>query len=140
MRLAGCGSITSFQIHGELFHLQGSLELQLGQLLCFTQLFFFDSACAAVSHYAQHSELNKQLLQQLRVMLRDVYNLFIDMHISAQKVLQNNDNTDKTLHIILNLQMCLIMKTSADQHRENLPISNEVSLIIQNDEYSSSEH
>ena len=78
------------------------------------QLFFFDPAYAAASCYAQHSELNEQLLQQLEVMLRDVHNSFIDMYISAQEVLQNNDNTDKTLHIILNLQMCLIMKTDAD--------------------------
>ena len=114
MRLAGCSGITSFQIHGELFHLQGLLELQLRQLPCFAQLFFFNPAYAAVSCYAQHSELNEQLLQQLGVMLRDVHNLFIDMYISAQEVLQNNDNTDETLHIILNLQMRLIMKTGAD--------------------------
>ena len=73
-------------------------------------------------------------------MLKDVYNLFIDMYISAQKVLQNNSNTDETLHIILNSQMHLIMKTDADQCRENLPTSNEVNLIIQDDEYSSSKH
>lgn len=47
-------------------------------------------------------------------MLKDVHNSFINMYISAQKVLQNNDNIDETLHIILNLQMCLIMKTDAD--------------------------
>ena len=73
-------------------------------------------------------------------MLRDVHNLFIDMYISVQEVLQNNDNTDETLCIILNLQMHLIMETDADQCRENLPTSNEVSLIIQDDEYSGSEH
>ena len=47
-------------------------------------------------------------------MLRDVHNPFIDMYISAQEVLQNNGNTDKTLWIILNPQMCLIMETGAD--------------------------
>ena len=114
MRLAGCAGITSFQIHGELFHLQGSLESQLGQLPCFAQLFFFDPAYAAVSCYAQHSELDEHLLQQLGVMLRDVHNPFIDMYISVREVLQNNGNTDETLCIILNLQMHLIMKTDAD--------------------------
>ena len=104
------------------------------------QLFFFDPVYTAVSCYAQHSELNKQLLQQLEVMLRDVYNSFINMYISAQKALQNNSNTDETLCIILNLQMCLIIETDADQCRENLLISNKVSLIIQNDEYSSPRH
>ena len=78
------------------------------------QLFFFNLTYASVSCYAQHSELNEQLLQQLEVMLRDVYNSFIDMYISAQEALQNNDNTDETLCIILNLQMHLIMETDAD--------------------------
>ena len=73
-------------------------------------------------------------------MLRDVHNPFIDMYISAREALQNNGNTDKTLWIILNPQMRLIMETGADRRRENLPTSNEVGLIIQDDEYSGPGH
>ena len=73
-------------------------------------------------------------------MLRDVHNPFIDMYISAREALQNNGNTVETLRIILNPQICLIMETGADRRKENLPTSNEVSLIIQDDEYSGLGH
>lgn len=121
----------SFQIHEELFHLQGPLQATIENLLCFAQLFFYDPAEATRKRNERYSNLNSYLLRLLTNMLHDC-NPFISLYKTANEVLQSNAiSTD--LRVILNPQMRLIIEEGSDKRRTNLSTSNEMIAIISNE-------
>ena len=65
------GGIHSFQIYGELYHLQGPLQLSIGRKPCFAQLYFFDPSYAAQVYTTVDINLRggllKSLIQELRM-------------------------------------------------------------------------
>lgn len=129
-RLQGAGGITCFQIHGELFHYQGSLEAS-SEPPCFAQLFFYDPAYAAGIRTARYPQLDKPLLIELTGMLT-AYNPFIPIYQTARERLRAQQGDHR---ILLNPQMRLIIETGADRRRENLPTGEELAAVLP-DEYA----
>lgn len=59
-----------------------------------------------------------------------VRNPFIEIHKTANKRLKHQADSTEQLRMLLSLQMHFVLGTGADRHRENLPTSDEVALII----------
>ena len=88
-RTANWGNgVQCFQIHGELYHLQGPLEPAEDQHPQFAQLFLFDLAFAADSRSIQHPKLDPVILQQLTDMLHQC-NPYIKIYQTAKERLED---------------------------------------------------
>ena len=90
-RLRGQGGIQPFQIHGELFHLQGPLQQHEGRIPNYAQLYFHDPAMANTSRMARAPILREHLLQRLIIMLQECQNPFIDHYKTAKDCLDTHD-------------------------------------------------
>lgn len=130
---ANGGGISCFQIHGELYHLQGPLVLAIGATPSFAQLYFYDPEYSAQVRHATHPTLDIMVLQRLTMELNSI-NPFIEFYKTAKERLDNASTQDGNARVILNPRLQLIVETGADKRRNNLPTSNEVAVIIP-DEY-----
>ena len=129
------GGPNCFQIHGELYHLQGPLEPPTDVAPRYAQLYFYDPSYATDVRLRARpdTQLDATILRCLTAMLSEVRNPFIALYQTARERLQVQPTTTPS-RIILNPQMRLILEAGADRRRENLPTSNEVAVIIP-DEY-----
>jgi hypothetical protein len=122
--------IQCFQIHGALYHYQGSLVPELGETPRFAQLFIYDPQLDAQAanniRLGRYSNLKPQVLGELTDMLSDC-NPFISLYRTARERLQDQPANSR---LLLNPQMRLVMESGADRRRENLPTANEVTAII----------
>ena len=66
------GRIQSFQIHGELYHLQGPLNPSSGQRPWFAQLYFYDPSYAAQACSTTNPNIKETLLRSIMEELREV--------------------------------------------------------------------
>ena len=126
------GGIRCFQIHGELYHLQGPLRPHENNAPVFVQLYFYDPIYAAQERGATHPTLDSNILLQLTTELHEI-NPYIQIYKTARERLEEVAPSENDFRIILNPQLKLIMETGADRRRENLPTSNEIALIIANE-------
>ena len=133
------GGVQPFQIHGELFHLQGPLDVETGQLPNYAQLYFYDPAFTNTTRISRATVLRESLLERLTNMLHECHNPFIQYYKTAKECLDSYRQSQGPMRIILNPQMRLIMETGADQRRENLPTANEIAVLIP-DEYNEPGH
>ena len=137
-RPEGQGSgIRCFQIHGELYHLQGPLQPPHDGISAFAQLYFYDPAYAAQASYTSHPRLDHNFLQNLTIMLHEVYP-YIAIYKTAKEIAKEGldaiSSSQSEVKVVLNPQLRLVMETSTDRQRENLPRSDEIAVIIP-DEY-----
>jgi len=130
--------VNCFQIHGELYHLQGPLDAAAGQAPRYAQLYFYDPAYATDVRLRANTGLDGTVLRRLLDMLYDVRNPYIRLYLTARERLQTQ-HTAEPSRIILNPQLRLVLEKGADRRRENLPTSEEVAVIIP-DEYSDPSH
>ena len=126
--------VTSFNIHGELYHLQGPLETAEGRVPQYAQLFFYDPVYAAQLRSERNPELSDQLIRQLTDMLQEI-NPYISLYKTAAESLRIAAAADQPAQVVMTPQMQLVMQIGADRRRENLPTSEEVAVIIP-DEYT----
>ena len=96
------GGVNCFQIHGELYHLQGPLDTATGQSPRYAQLYFYDPAYATDTHLRANTELDGTILRGLLDMLIDVGNPFISLYQTARERLQARQHTAEPSRIILN--------------------------------------
>ena len=83
----GCGPIC-FQIHGELYHLQGPLDPD-DDFPRFTQLFFYDPDDATSIRTRQYTKLDPDIVRRLTEMLHNM-NPFIRLYKTASEALREN--------------------------------------------------
>jgi hypothetical protein len=115
-----------FQIHGELFHYQGPLELGSQQVPAFAQLFFYDPEYATDLRLQYRPSLDREILYGLHEMLTE-HNPFIRIYKTARERLATQPGY---FRILLNPQMHLVLQSGADRRRENLPTSTELAGIL----------
>jgi hypothetical protein len=128
-RLGPHAGNVAFQIHGELYHLQGPLHPRDHERPRYAQLFLYDPQLATDSRYQQNSNLNRRLLDLLDQLLRE-NNPFYAVYLTAKERLDAAATSQEDTRIILSPQLRLIMEKGADRRRENLPTGNEVALLI----------
>ena len=115
-----------FQIHGDLFHLQGPLEPGSQELPAFAQLFFYDSDYATDLRLRRSPRLDRTILYGLHEMLQ-TSNPFIPIYQTARERLTVQGGS---YQILLNPQIRLIVESKADRRRENLPTTSELAGIL----------
>ena len=71
--------VNCFQIHGELYHLQGPLDAAAGQAPRYAQLYFYDPAYATEARQRANTQLDGSILRDLLDML-DVHNPYIRLY------------------------------------------------------------
>ena len=120
------GGIQCFQICGQLFHFHGPLRPPSHETPSFAQLFFYDPAYATDIRANQYSQLDRTILLRLTEMLTDC-NPFIRIYKTARERLATQQ---ADFRILLNPRLQLVIEAGADRRRENLPTSNEVTVII----------
>lgn len=130
------GTFQLFQIHGERYHRQGPL-LPASELddARFSQVYLYDPADATRARSTRAPELNANLIRSLTMMLQDL-NPLIQVYLTAQERFAEISETEDNCRLILNPQLRLVVERGADLRRENLPIADEVSMILP-DEYGS---
>ncbi|KAH8144449.1 uncharacterized protein LAJ45_11579 [Morchella importuna] len=133
---AQVAGVRCFQIHGELYHLQGPLTAAAQDTPKFAQLYFYDPVYAAYLRQQEHPNLDLAILERLTNEL-NIVNPFISLYKTAKERLDAASQGDGNVRMLLNLQLRLVMEHGADKRRENLPTSNEVAAIIP-DEYGDS--
>ena len=126
--LLGAG-VNCFQIHGELYHLQGPLEPEAGQVARFSQLFLYDPEYAAKVRHDSHPELENNILERLTVMMHEI-NPFVSIYKMARERLAEQVDQGQDSRIILNPRLELVLEVGADRRRFNLPTGQEVAMII----------
>ena len=135
------GGLQCFQIHGALYHLAGPLQHAANIRPQFAQVFLYDPEDAVQQlrlrpgGYALSEAIEVVLFQQLLEMLHNC-NPFIAIYRTAFERLKEAiaNVSEEQLQVILNPRMELICATGADQRRHNIPVANEVAMIIP-DEY-----
>ena len=128
------GGVNCFQIHGELYHLQGPLDAAASQAPRYAQLYFYDPAYATEARLRANTQLDGAILRGLLDMLYDVNNPYIQLYLTARERLRARQHSAGPSRVILNPQMRLVLEEGADRRRENLPTSDEVAVLIP-DEY-----
>ena len=140
------GGLQCFQIHGALYHLAGPLQHATNIRPQFAQVFLYDPEDAVEQlrirpgGHALSEAIEVNLFQQLLEMLH-MCNPFIAMYRTVHERMQEavaNIPTDQ-MQLILNPRMELICATGVDRRRHNVPIANEVAMIIP-DEYCVAGH
>ncbi|PMD18327.1 hypothetical protein NA56DRAFT_251299 [Hyaloscypha hepaticicola] len=120
-----------FQIHGELFHLQGPL-LPGSEAPSFAQLFFYNPDYTTDTRLQYRPSLDRDILRGLHEILTDC-NPFIGLYKSTRERLAETERAQNDqFHLILDPQIRLVMESGADHRRENLPISNKLADILPN--------
>ena len=127
------GGIRCFQIHGEVYHLQGSLRPLANTAPAFALLYLYDPTYATQERHSAHPSLDSNILLQLTNVFHKV-NPYMQIYKIARERLEESVQSGHEVRIILNPQLRRIIDTGADRRRENLPTSNEIALIIP-DEY-----
>ena len=92
-RVAAQRGPNSFQVHGEVYHIQGPLVPESSQNAQYAQLFFYDPAYAANRRYQRNPTLNQTVMGDLTQMLKDV-NPYISVYRTAREQLQSLPDTD----------------------------------------------
>jgi hypothetical protein len=98
----------TFQIQGELHHLQGPLNLQAGREPIYAQYFIYDPDKASRRRSTRNTELSQSLLRELDVMIRQ-FNPHYRIFKTAREVLNETSNSQST-RIIITPRLQLIME------------------------------
>ena len=106
--------IRCFQIHGELYYLQGPLQPHQNSVPAFAQLYFYDPAYAAQARHTAYPRLDDNVLQNLTTMLHEV-NPYIAIFKTAEAELDAISSSQSEARVVLNPQLRLVMETVADR-------------------------
>ena len=79
------GGVNCFQIHGELYHLQGPLDTTAGQAPRYAQLYFYDPVYATNARLQANTELDGTILRRLLDMLNNARNPYIPLYQIARE-------------------------------------------------------
>lgn len=117
------GGPYSFRIQGELCHWSGSLTPSEGEEPMFAQLYIYDPATAHEARCRHNGNLNPLTLQTLQDTLWESHP-YAAVYRHAHECLSQSNSVDLSIRL-----HCI-----GDKRRYNLPIANEVAVIIPGNE------
>ncbi|KAG0132769.1 hypothetical protein HOY82DRAFT_538643 [Tuber indicum] len=124
------GTFHLFQIHGSLYHRQGPLLPAGGSPVAwFFQFYHYDLADAARTRSALASMLDSILILSLMQILQKS-NPLIHHYVTAQEHFGKISQAENNCCLILYPQLHVVLERVADCRRENLPMADEVSMIL----------
>jgi hypothetical protein len=83
---------------------------------------------AAHTLFAHNTNLSQSLLRELDAMIRQ-FNPYYRIFQTAREVLSETSNSQLT-RIVITPRLQLIIEKGADRRRENLPVADEIALLI----------
>ena len=98
----------------------------------YAQLFLIHPHLATDSRHGRNPTLNRRLLGLLDKLLRE-HHRFYPVYLTAKERLDAAADREDT-RVIPNPQLRLIMQKGADRRRENLPTTDELALLIPEEE------
>ena len=117
------GGPYSFRIQGELCHWSGPLTAGEGEEPVFAQLYVYDPADALATRQRNNPTLNPTTLQTLQDVLWDSHP-YAAIYRHAHELIEQDGSADFSIRL-----HCI-----GDKRRYNLPITNEVAVIIPGNE------
>ena len=117
------GGPYSFRIQGELCHWSGSLAPKDGEEPVFAQLYIYDPETAHRARCRRNADLNPSTLQALQDVLWESHP-YAAIYRHAHELLSHDDSVDLSIRL-----HCI-----GDKCRYNLPITNEVAVVIPGNE------
>ena len=124
------GGLRAFSIRGEVIHYQGPLYHANGQPPRWAQIYFYDPNYAEGLRLQNCPDrLRPATVHTISTVIYDV-NPFIRMYKTAREVLDAHPVVSSPLEVVLDPQLRLLIQRGADRRRENLPISEEIAVII----------
>ena len=130
-----------YMIHGSFYHRSGPLNPEPGSDPQFSQIYFHEPE-AATQYRLRNSltyrgtVLDETILRPLQDYITTnnpyirTYRSARDQLLSAEAEMRANGLPDTRIRVLLEPNMKITIRTDADLRRENLPTSNEVSMII----------
>ncbi|CAG8758628.1 24213_t:CDS:2, partial [Dentiscutata erythropus] len=116
----------NFRIHGQVYHLIGSLLPNEGHILAFAQLYIYNTANEITNCQNSIHELNENVLQSLQNML-DICNPYIQNFWHARDIISDN--------IITEILMIICSDRNQDICYYNALTASNVAAIIVGDRY-----
>lgn len=125
----------SFHVHGEVYHTQGPLEANCPENARYAQLFFYDPEYATDLRHQRNPELNRETMGDLTQMLEH-FNPYISIYRTARERLSrmSHDTDEDGSKVLLNARLNLVVEAGADRRHHNLPVANEVAVIMLEEE------
>ena len=100
-----------------------------GRDALYSQIYLYDPAYAAQERSRRAPELDPEIVHSLTLMLQQS-NPMIQMYLTAKERLADIAQAEDNFCLILNPQLQLVVERGADMRRENLPTTDEVSMIL----------
>ena len=128
----------SVQVHGELYHLQGPLNINHSNPR-YNQLYIYDPTFASSIRTSNNAELDPELTKDLSIMLHENSgNPFVRIYKHAHEILKSESDRQReegseNFHVRLNPQMKMELVVGIDKRTQNLPTADEVAGIIPNE-------
>ncbi|CAG8787215.1 5929_t:CDS:2 [Dentiscutata erythropus] len=116
----------NFRIHGQVYHLIGSLLPNEGHTLAFAQLYIYDTANEITNRQNAMQKLNENILQSLQNML-DICNPYIQNFWQVRNIIHNNVTTE--------ISMIIHGDRNQDIRHYNAPTASDVAAIMVGDGY-----
>ena len=114
-----------FQVHGSLYHFAGPLEPAAGETAAFAQLYFYDAQSAADIR-GNNNLRDREFLIALHDFL-ETRNPFYRLYLTAKERLAQSNGPER---ILITPRMELVVEQGADLRRENLPVADEIAVLI----------
>ncbi|RPA93435.1 hypothetical protein L873DRAFT_1777753, partial [Choiromyces venosus 120613-1] len=128
--VAGAG-VQTFQVHGELYHLQGPLRPQAPQDACYSQMYLYDPEYSAELRSGRFHNLAPEVVRELTDMLYQ-YSPYIRLYRTVAERLTEQEAVEgePIYTILLNPRLELVVNGGADPRRANMPTTNEVAIVV----------
>jgi len=128
--------VQNFQIHGELYHLQGPLKAPGPENALYSQMYLYDPQYASFLRSERFPTLNSELVCEITATLYEC-SPWISIYRTATERLRIEEQVDgqPPYTIILNPRLELIVNVNTDPRRANLPSVDQVAIIVP-EEYS----
>jgi hypothetical protein len=94
----------------------------------YAQYFIYDPDKITRLRFAYNTNLSQSFLRELDAMIRQ-FNFYHRIFQTAREVLSEVSNSQLT-RIVITPRVQLIIKKGADRRRENLPVADEIVLLI----------
>jgi len=123
------GGVINFQICGELYHLQGPLIAPGSIDARYSQTYLYDPGFGANLRADRFPTLDREYIE---ILTETLYRCspWITIYKTAAERLREQEADGEHFRIILNPQLQLLTESGADRRRANLPVANEVAMII----------
>lgn len=118
---------TPFQIQGEMYHIQGPLEVENPtENSKYAQLYIYDPLYASQIRSIRNEDLDKDIIFKLSETIAQ-WSPFVSIYKSAYDTLKKNENISS---VRITPSMTIELVEGRDKRTENLPTSTEIAAVV----------